>query len=193
MISVCGSNTLTIFSWDFVIPAKIRSLVFTVTTQQNPVCPECGCKDTVKKGQRRNRLQIHQVFKCTECLHRFTGAPAKHKTYPLRLILETVSTFNLGYLRARFYSRGARQTLDGLMHYGTGEPLTARYLIEHLREARSARPEYKDLSTRQKGALLCLSPQNPAKSETQISRELRDLTTQNPRPEFWKRAPQNRQ
>jgi oligoendopeptidase F len=44
------------------------------------------------------------------------------------------------YLRARFYSRGAGQTLDGLMHDGTGEPLTARYLIEHLREARSARP-----------------------------------------------------
>jgi ribosomal protein L37AE/L43A len=69
----------------------------TIVTQQNPVCPECGCKDAVKKGKRRNRLQIHQVFKCTECLHRFTGAPAKNKTYPLRLILETVSTFNLGY------------------------------------------------------------------------------------------------
>jgi hypothetical protein len=26
------------------------------------------------------------------------------------------------------------------MHDGTGEPLTERYLIEHLREARSARP-----------------------------------------------------
>src|ERR1700730_11079965 len=27
----------------------------------------------------------------------FPGAPAKNKTYPLRLILESVSTFNLGY------------------------------------------------------------------------------------------------
>lgn len=38
------------------------------------------------------------------------------------------------YLRAHFYSRGASQSLDDLMQDGTGEPLTARYLIEHLRE-----------------------------------------------------------
>jgi len=42
------------------------------------------------------------------------------------------------YLRTHFFSRGASQTLDGLMRDGTGEPLTARYLIEALREARSA-------------------------------------------------------
>src|SRR5713101_8406805 len=92
----------------------------TVTTQQNPVCPECGCKYTVKKGKRRNRLQIHQVFKCTECLHRFTGAPAKNKTYPLRLILETVSTFNLGYsltetqrrLHTRFHRNIPERTIS---------------------------------------------------------------------------------
>src|SRR6266704_196045 len=81
----------------------------TIVTQQNPVCPECGCKDTVKKGKRRNRLQIHQVFKYTECLHRFTGAPAKNKTYPLRLILETVSTFNLGYSLTETQSAMARR------------------------------------------------------------------------------------
>jgi transposase-like protein len=92
----------------------------TVATQQNPVCPECGCKYTVKKGKRRNRLQIHQVFKCTECLHRFTGAPAKNKTYPLRLILETVSTFNLGYsltetqrlLHTRFHRNIPERTIS---------------------------------------------------------------------------------
>lgn len=42
------------------------------------------------------------------------------------------------YLRTRFFSRGASLTLDGLMRDGTGEPLTARYLIDHLREAGSA-------------------------------------------------------
>ena len=66
-------------------------------TQQNPACPTCACKLTVKKGVRRNRLQVLQVFRCTECLHRFTGAAGKNKTYPLRVILESVSTFNLGY------------------------------------------------------------------------------------------------
>jgi hypothetical protein len=38
-----------------------------------------------------------QIFQCIACEHRFTGAPGKHKTYPLRIILEAVSIFNLGF------------------------------------------------------------------------------------------------
>ena len=64
---------------------------------QNPACPICACMLTVKNGVRRNRLQVLQVFRCTECLHRFTGAAGRNKTYPLHIILESVSTFNLGY------------------------------------------------------------------------------------------------
>ncbi len=92
----------------------------TTIIHPNPVCPQCGCKSTVKKGKRRNRLQMHQVFKCTECLHRFTGAPGKNKMYPLRLILETVSTFNLGYsltetqrrLHTRFHRNIPERTIS---------------------------------------------------------------------------------
>ena len=36
------------------------------------------------------------------------------------------------YLKTNFYSRGAEQSLDGLMRSGTGEPLTPRYLIQFL-------------------------------------------------------------
>ena len=83
----------------------------TTITQQNPACPECGCKHTTRKGKRRNRLQILQVSRCAECLHRFTGEPGKNKTYPPKVILESISTFNLGYsltetqrlLRQRFH------------------------------------------------------------------------------------------
>jgi transposase-like protein len=79
--------------------------------KQNPACPACGCTRTIRKGKRRNRLQTLQVFQCAECLHRFTGEPGKNKTYPLKLILESISTFNLGYsltetqrlLRLRFH------------------------------------------------------------------------------------------
>jgi transposase-like protein len=86
----------------------------------NPVCPRCGCKDTAKKGKRKNRLQTLQIYRCTECLHRFTGEPGKNKTYPLRLILETVSTFNLGYsltetqqlMRKRFHRQIPERTIS---------------------------------------------------------------------------------
>jgi oligoendopeptidase F len=36
------------------------------------------------------------------------------------------------YLKTSFYSRGAAQSIDGLMRSGTGEPLTPRYLIRFL-------------------------------------------------------------
>ena len=52
------------------------------------------------------------------------------------------------YLRARFYSRGAEQTLDGIMQNGTGEPLTSRYLVEHLHAARSAQASDSSLTSR---------------------------------------------
>jgi hypothetical protein len=42
-------------------------------------------------------LRTLQLFRCPECLHRFTGEPGKNRTYPLKLILDAVSTFNLGY------------------------------------------------------------------------------------------------
>jgi hypothetical protein len=37
------------------------------------------------------------------------------------------------YLRDQFYSRGASQNLSQTMQTGTGEHLTAKYLIEQLR------------------------------------------------------------
>ena len=68
-----------------------------ITQHENPPCPACHARDTIKRGKRRNRLQLLQIFQCIECEHRFTGAPGKHKTYPLRIILEAVSIFNLGF------------------------------------------------------------------------------------------------
>jgi hypothetical protein len=86
----------------------------------DPVCPQCGCKSAAKKGKRRNRLRTLQVYRCTECLHRFTGEPGKNKTYPLRAILETVSTFDLGHsltethqiMRGRFHRQIPERTIS---------------------------------------------------------------------------------
>jgi transposase-like protein len=93
-------------------------------THQIPACPACACRLTVKKGVRRNRLQTLQVFRCTECLHRFTGAAGKNKTYPLHIILESVSTFNLGYsltetqriMRNRFHRNIPERTISSWLN-----------------------------------------------------------------------------
>jgi hypothetical protein len=66
------------------------------SAQPNPPCPQCHSKSTIKKGRRLNRFRNLQIFQCRECLYKFTAAPGKNKTYTPRVILETVSTYNLG-------------------------------------------------------------------------------------------------
>jgi hypothetical protein len=66
------------------------------STQPTPACARCNSKFTIKKGRRLNRFRILQVFQCRECLYKFTAAAGKNKTYPPRVILETVSAYNLG-------------------------------------------------------------------------------------------------
>jgi len=39
------------------------------------------------------------------------------------------------YLKAKFYSRGAEQSVDGSMREGTGEPLTPHYLVHFLQNS----------------------------------------------------------
>lgn len=71
-------------------------MAISQTLQSIPTCPHCNSRFTIKKGRRLNRYRILQVFQCRECLHKFTIAAGKNKTYTPRVILETVSTYNLG-------------------------------------------------------------------------------------------------
>src|SRR6266404_9943915 len=66
------------------------------STHPIPPCPHCHSKFTIKKGWRLNRFRVVQVFQCRECLHKFTTAAGKNKTYPPHVILEALSTYNLG-------------------------------------------------------------------------------------------------
>lgn len=93
----------------------------------NPVCPRCQCKYTVKKGKRRNRMQTLQVYECSECLYRFTAGDAgKNKTYPLKIILEAVSTFNLGYSLTE-----TQHKLHRRFHREIPERTISSWLAEH--------------------------------------------------------------
>ncbi len=66
------------------------------STHPIPPCPHCHSKFTIKKGRRLNRFRVLQVFQCRECLRKFTTAAGQNKTYPPHVILEAVSTYNLG-------------------------------------------------------------------------------------------------
>jgi hypothetical protein len=62
-----------------------------------------------------------QIYRCSECLHFFTlGDASKHKSYPLNVILETLSTFNGGHslsetqalIRRRFHMNVPERTMS---------------------------------------------------------------------------------
>ncbi len=92
--------------------------------QQNPRCPKCHCSSTTKRGKRRNRLRTLQIYQCSECLHRFTEEAGKNRTYPLKLILDAITTFNLGYpitetrsiLRRRYHREVPDRTINSWLH-----------------------------------------------------------------------------
>ena len=62
-------------------------------------CPHCGSRRLIRKGTRRKKLEIVQLWQCKLCRRVFTPAPAelRYKTYPLRIILDGVTYYNLGY------------------------------------------------------------------------------------------------
>ena len=63
------------------------------------VCPYCKSKNFVKRGLRENRHQKVQLYLCRneECGHTFTAQDVKGKSFPLNIIIEGMSYYNLGF------------------------------------------------------------------------------------------------
>ena len=59
-------------------------------------CQKCASSYIVKKGIRKNKLQILQQYQCKECNYIFTKNPSKNTTYPIKIILNSISSYNLG-------------------------------------------------------------------------------------------------
>ncbi len=66
----------------------------------NIFCPLCKSKAIVKTGKRKNKSQIVQRHKCNSCKKTFTNASLKNKTYPAKIILNSISYYNLGHTQA---------------------------------------------------------------------------------------------
>lgn len=60
------------------------------------ICPNCSSKNIIKKGKNKNKLQTIQRYKCKQCSKLFTLNLIKHKTYPIKIILNAISYYNLG-------------------------------------------------------------------------------------------------
>ena len=62
-------------------------------------CPHCGSHVLTRRGTRRKKLEIVQLWRCASCKRTFTPGPAaiRGKTYPLRTVIDALSTYSLGY------------------------------------------------------------------------------------------------
>lgn len=62
-------------------------------------CPYCQSKDFVKRGIRKNKYQAVQLYLCknSECGRTFTAQDVKGKHFPLNVVIEGMSYYNLGF------------------------------------------------------------------------------------------------
>ena len=60
-------------------------------------CPYCNSKEFVKRGTRKKKLEVVQLYLCRNCKRTFTAQFVKGKHYPTKLIIDAISIYNLGY------------------------------------------------------------------------------------------------
>jgi len=77
------------------------------TSKVPEACPHCGGRNLTRRGTRKKKLEIVQLWRCASCKRVFTPGPAAlhNKTYPLRMILAALSDYNLGYTLAETATR----------------------------------------------------------------------------------------
>ena len=62
-------------------------------------CPHCGSRAVSRKGLRKKKLEVVQLWRCASCKRTFTPGPAalRNKTYPIRIVLQALTLYDLGY------------------------------------------------------------------------------------------------
>ena len=51
----------------------------------------------IKKGTRKTRHEARQRWGCNRCGHTFTNPVTMHSLYPVKVIMEVICRYNLGY------------------------------------------------------------------------------------------------
>ncbi len=60
-------------------------------------CSECGSRNIVKSGSRKNKNEVVQRYKCNDCWKTFSLTKLRNKSYDVKVILKSLSLYNLGY------------------------------------------------------------------------------------------------
>lgn len=79
------------------MPAPMPSTARPSSPQETkPVihCPYCEGTDIIKKGRRGKKYETVQLYYCHHCRKKFTPLANKHRTYPLKVIIEALNAYN---------------------------------------------------------------------------------------------------
>jgi transposase-like protein len=89
-------------------------------------CPYCASKNFVKRGFRQKKMEKVQLYLCMDCNKTFTEHLTKGKHYPLPVMFDAISIYNLGY--------SLEQTCGIVNHRETDCTLSASTLSNWLTE-----------------------------------------------------------
>ena len=86
-------------------PNRHFNLFWQYPNQPQPApasaCPYCHSREISKRGQRRKKYESIQLYLCQACQKTFSDQIVKNKRYPLKVILDALSLYNLGYSQSQ--------------------------------------------------------------------------------------------
>lgn len=81
-----------------VKPTETRGVKQDISgLKQVEQCPYCLGKDIAKWGRRKKKYELSQIYYCYHCKKTFTTPKAKGRSFPLKVILEGLCLYNVGY------------------------------------------------------------------------------------------------
>ena len=74
--------------------------------QSLPNCQYCNSKKyVIHYGKRRTKAGLNQIYRCTTCERNFTIRALKYTQYSNHIIINAISTYNLGYTQKETINR----------------------------------------------------------------------------------------
>jgi transposase-like protein len=102
--------------WYYTSPSRMphisRIALAPLTSKQPEACPHCGSHVLTRRGTRKKKLEIVQLWRCASCKRVFTPGPAalRNKTYPPRMILAALTDYDTGYTLEEMAARLKKKT-----------------------------------------------------------------------------------
>jgi len=69
----------------------------TSPSNQKSRCPYCSSSRVTRRGVRKKKYEVQQRYFCNDCRRSFVPQKIKGKSFPLKIILEGLSLYNIGF------------------------------------------------------------------------------------------------